>query len=414
MIWRRLTTGPSAPSGIGVRFDPDELCRVMVLRQLALGEADERRCQMRHALHVPVVFLVDGNPTLRSGVVVDATDAGARIQTFAPPVAGRVVVLRLRYGGGLPAVGRTGRLAGRGRGRPRDRRRPPRGPCGVAAARVTAEGRRGSGKPAMTPWLRPTAWPRRVSYAAAAVALGLGGTVSYLALWCTVTSDAPTWADAIRQMAAHAVAWAAITAPGLVVIFALGWAFGRRWDDLLARSVTDSLTELSNLAGHRARVSEELARAARQHTPLALLMVDVDHLKAINDLGGHAAGDEALRLVAESLRRTCRATDHPARVGGDEFAVLAPGAKAHEAMMLAERIRANLERLANPLPGLARVTSVSIGVAALDGARALDADALRAQADRALYRAKAEGRDRAVGPTGVHDAAHLEPLLQAG
>src|SRR6185503_6605263 len=136
-------------------------------------------------------------------------------------------------------------------------------------------------------------------------------------------------------------------------------------------------------------VGEELLRADRYGTPLALLIVDVDHLKQVNDRAGHTAGDRALAAVADAMRRSCRATDLPARVGGDELAVLASSTTAAEAVTLAERIRASLP------PSL----SVSIGVADLDGAAAETVEALYIAADQALYRAKTAGRDQvAIAP----------------
>jgi diguanylate cyclase (GGDEF)-like protein len=124
---------------------------------------------------------------------------------------------------------------------------------------------------------------------------------------------------------------------------------------------------------------------------LALLMIDLDRLKTINDRSGHSAGDKALRRVASALRRTCRATDVAARYGGDEFIVLAPGATAAQAMELAERIRVAARR-SDPVSPI----SVSIGITDLTRAPDHTAEALRDSADRALYEAKSAGRDRAT------------------
>ena len=125
----------------------------------------------------------------------------------------------------------------------------------------------------------------------------------------------------------------------------LGWIVGRK-EDLLGRlSTTDPLTGLANRRRLRGAFADELNRAARYDTPLALLLVDLDRLKDINDRHGHGDGDRALQLVAEALRRTCRATDLAARYGGDEFVVLAVNTPATEARVLALRIRDSVRRL---------------------------------------------------------------------
>ena len=125
----------------------------------------------------------------------------------------------------------------------------------------------------------------------------------------------------------------------------LGWIVGRKEDLLEALSVTDPLTGLANRRRLLAAFADELNRSARYGTPLALLLIDLDRLKEINDRRGHAQGDRALQLVAESLRRSCRATDLAARTGGDEFLVLAVNTSAGEALALAHRVCATVRRL---------------------------------------------------------------------
>src|SRR5262249_658788 len=110
-------------------------------------------------------------------------------------------------------------------------------------------------------------------------------------------------------------------------------------------------------------ITVEIRNAIRCRTALALLVIDVDRLKEVNDREGHAAGDRALRLVADCLRRTCRSRDRAARWGGDEFVVIAPATTARQALVLAERIRATLRRQR------ASVT-VSIGAADLQSTAA--------------------------------------------
>ena len=116
----------------------------------------------------------------------------------------------------------------------------------------------------------------------------------------------------------------------------------------------------------------------------------MDRLKQINDCDGHNAGDQALKKVADAIRRSCRTTDLAARYGGDEFAVLAPNTTGDDGVALAERIRLALGGSSIGDDTL----SVSIGVADVQDAPALEASAMCLAADRALYRAKAQGRDR--------------------
>jgi two-component system, cell cycle response regulator len=169
---------------------------------------------------------------------------------------------------------------------------------------------------------------------------------------------------------------------------------------LVRAGLTDELTGWHNRRYLNARLREELARAQRQGCTLALLMIDVDNLKEINDSCGHLAGDEALREVAARIEAEVRSSDTAARFGGDEFVVLLPSTAPAEACLLAERIRRAVA--ASPIelePGRPRAVTLSVGVAGLvPTSRAGDLKALGerllAEADAALYRAKTAGRDR--------------------
>src|SRR5262249_27387546 len=144
-------------------------------------------------------------------------------------------------------------------------------------------------------------------------------------------------------------------------------------------------------------LKDEIRRSDRMNTPLALLLIDVDNMKEINDRGGgHEVGDFALRAVAQSLRSTCRNTDLPARFGGDEFAVVAPFAEATQGLELAARIRKTLGSIRIGPPSSPLSLTVSIGVADLKHARLRTPEALCEAADRALYLAKSRGRDCAA------------------
>lgn len=176
-------------------------------------------------------------------------------------------------------------------------------------------------------------------------------------------------------------------------IATLGVAFNRMADELKARARTDELTGLPNFRAFRERIDAELERADRYPESFGVLVMDLDRFKKYNDTFGHAAGNEALRRVALSIRETVRAVDFPARYGGEEFAVIVPQVDAAPLSAIAERLRANIESLPAPPDG-ARVT-VSIGAALypLDGS---DREALFKTADARLYEAKELGRNRVV------------------
>jgi diguanylate cyclase len=162
--------------------------------------------------------------------------------------------------------------------------------------------------------------------------------------------------------------------------------------ELAALSRTDGLTRLPNHTAWLEAVEREFARSKREGGSMAVLMLDLDHFKAINDKHGHPAGDEVLRGVAEVLQEALRLHDVPGRYGGEEFGVLLPGSDAAAAEAIAERIRRKVEWAS--FAGELKVTA-SVGCAALDANDVFPA-AVVARADRALYAAKAAGRNRAM------------------
>jgi len=154
--------------------------------------------------------------------------------------------------------------------------------------------------------------------------------------------------------------------------------------------------ELTGLANRRAFVEIGTAacdQARRYHRPLALLMMDIDHFKRINDTYGHAVGDAALRAAAGALRQAARRADTAGRLGGEEFALLLPETTAAQAAVMAERLRRDVAAITMPHGNTPIRFTCSIGVAELTPA-VNDLDALLRAADDALYRAKANGRDR--------------------
>jgi diguanylate cyclase (GGDEF)-like protein len=167
----------------------------------------------------------------------------------------------------------------------------------------------------------------------------------------------------------------------------------RERDALHRKAMLDSLTHLWNRQAILDVLDRELARSRRTAEPVAVLMVDVDHFKQVNDRHGHLAGDFALQEVARRLRASVRPYDAIGRYGGEEFLVVLSGCGSDSASRIGEKIRSRVGLAPVELPKARIPITLSAGVAASD-ALGLDPLALVAAADAALYRAKAGGRDR--------------------
>jgi diguanylate cyclase (GGDEF)-like protein/PAS domain S-box-containing protein len=162
--------------------------------------------------------------------------------------------------------------------------------------------------------------------------------------------------------------------------------------DQLARS--DPLTGLSNRRDFYEKAQHELAMARRFQTPLALLMLDIDHFKRVNDSHGHDGGDAVLQALSRILRQVLRETDITARFGGEEFVVLIPGTDGPGALEAAERLRTTVAETRVALPNSAVVQlTVSIGLATLQETDTT-IDQLLKRADLGAYTAKRDGRNR--------------------
>jgi len=180
----------------------------------------------------------------------------------------------------------------------------------------------------------------------------------------------------------------------------------RTYEEMERQAISDGLTGIHNYRHFRDTLKATVSRAERYNETFCLLMMDLDHFKAVNDTIGHQAGDDVLRAVADVLRSCSRESDYQARYGGEEFVMLLPQTGLSEASTLAERVRLQVAEI-DAGPGL-RVT-MSIGVASYpDSAR--DADGVLAAADAALLRAKARGRDRVclAGEDTTRVAAAME------
>lgn len=162
--------------------------------------------------------------------------------------------------------------------------------------------------------------------------------------------------------------------------------------ELRIRAETDPLTGIMNRRSFFARAAEEIARTRRSAEPLALILLDIDHFKSVNDTYGHAAGDAILRLLTSTVQRQLRNYDRFARLGGEEFAVLVPGVSLQDALGVAERIRLQIADLILPILEGRRMTA-SFGVSVLL-ADDVAIDDVLARADMALYDAKKGGRNR--------------------
>jgi diguanylate cyclase (GGDEF)-like protein len=178
--------------------------------------------------------------------------------------------------------------------------------------------------------------------------------------------------------------------------------------ELQQLSITDELTGLYNRKHLMDTLNAEVTRSKRNRHSFALLVVDIDHFKRVNDTYGHQKGDEVLRLLGDVFRETVRSCDYVARYGGEEFILMLPEVGAAGGLEVAERIRARVatERV-NPKGD--RIT-VSIGMAMFPehGDRP---DMLFQQADQALYAAKKAGRDRVVTATADEAPAQSqEPI----
>lgn len=158
-------------------------------------------------------------------------------------------------------------------------------------------------------------------------------------------------------------------------------------------SVVDGLTGALNRKHFDDRLVAELAYAKRHASELLLLILDVDHFKAVNDLLGHPAGDSVLRQLATSIKNTLRSEDVFARYGGEEFAIIARGIPGNEALGFADRIRLRLETTRFVYEKDSIAITVSIGVTTLTDCKDPSVDELVRAADAGLYAAKAAGRN---------------------
>ena len=171
----------------------------------------------------------------------------------------------------------------------------------------------------------------------------------------------------------------------------------QKLDYSLEMAVTDALTGLQNRRYMAGQLQALMSRAGHGGDPVAVLVLDIDHFKLVNDGFGHDAGDEVLREFAVRLATNVRAIDLPCRLGGEEFVVVMPGASLEDAVQVADRIRRDVGAQPFPIMGgtEALTVTVSVGVAASTGP-ADTPDALLKRADEGVYEAKARGRNQVI------------------
>jgi diguanylate cyclase (GGDEF)-like protein len=214
-----------------------------------------------------------------------------------------------------------------------------------------------------------------------ALPLGTGVGLSVVGVLEVRSPAAPSedLIDALETLASHAAT--ALTA-------------ARLHREVELRSETDPLTRVSNRRRLESDLKSEVARSLRYGHPLSLVMVDVDHFKAVNDDFGHQTGDEVLKKVAFALAEGRRETDSIYRFGGEEFALLLRETDTAGAVEVAERLRAAIPKVVAAVK-IKREVTASLGVATVGGAVAT-AEKLVEAADKALYRAKESGRNRVI------------------
>jgi diguanylate cyclase (GGDEF)-like protein len=189
----------------------------------------------------------------------------------------------------------------------------------------------------------------------------------------------------------------------------------RERDRLASSALRDPLTGAMTRSVFCAELTRALSKLSRRSHPLAVLFIDVDRLKQINDSQGHAAGDELIRQTVQRVQASVRPSDVIARIGGDEFVILLDDLGSHgEAEIIAQRLVRNVSKPCQIAPNVVAQPSVSVGVAFADGESVNDADDLLAHADVAMYRAKTSGRNRyELFDAAAYDAASLRTQLRA-
>jgi diguanylate cyclase (GGDEF)-like protein len=194
------------------------------------------------------------------------------------------------------------------------------------------------------------------------------------------------------------IAGVGLSLAALMTALVLTWSRNERMQELRRQASQDSLTGLKNRRRFEEDLRDELARSRRYGIPGALLMLDLDHFKQVNDTLGHPAGDRVIAEIAGVLRRRTRETDVLARLGGDEFAIVLPRCDFEEARSVATEIATAIREHMHAEEGVPPITA-SIGIALFGQDGQVDFESVLAKADAAMYEAKESGRDAVRGAT---------------
>ena len=236
---------------------------------------------------------------------------------------------------------------------------------------------------------------RRYALLGALVALGAPAGL-FVLRWMAAGAPPPA-AFAAAEIARDPLLWVYLFVATVTAFAGFAAILGVFRERAEALSLTDALTRLWNRRHFETQLEAEVRRAHRYHTPLTLMIIDVDRFKTVNDRYGHMQGDRVLRVIADMIRDSFRSTDVVCRYGGEEIAIIAPSTGFPEALALAERAREHIAQTVVPIEGDPYRITVSVGIASM-GVHDLDGPAeLMARADSALYRAKADGRNACRG-----------------
>ncbi len=238
-------------------------------------------------------------------------------------------------------------------------------------------------------------WRAERSLRTVAITMGLAGLVQVVRAWHAWTHP-QDYGDLMQaslgQGLTFLLAFMSLLGAGFGFVLAV---FERVASQMETLATHDGLTGCWNRTTTDALLEHELRRAQRTATPVAFVLLDLDHFKLVNDVHGHRTGDAVLRAFAESVRGRLRSSDVFGRTGGEEFGLVLPGTDAAGALWLVDGIRRAIEVLAvTGADGQTVSVTVSAGVAVAEPNLPLTGDRLYGQADQALYEAKRTGRNR--------------------
>jgi diguanylate cyclase (GGDEF)-like protein len=209
------------------------------------------------------------------------------------------------------------------------------------------------------------------------------------------------------------IAIVGLSLAALLGALVLVWSRSERIQELARQASQDPLTGLRNRRRFEEDLRNELARSHRYGTPGALLMLDLDHFKQVNDTLGHPAGDRVIADIGSVLHSRARETDVVARLGGDEFAIVLPGCDLAEAELVADEVAATIRARMDGENGIPPLTA-SIGIAPFGTGYRLSYESILARADTALYAAKDSGRDAVrIFAAGAQEPGAEAPVAAA-